>query len=498
VSLPRPSSTSAASTPGSPQVEAGTHRPAATTATANSAPLTQSDKDWRGTRTGCSSARDAPFFSLTPAHPAADRFPAFAGARAARLARVPDVSTFAPLRVRPFGRLLASYAVNETGDVLGAIALAILVFDRTGDPLAVAALLVAGKFAAAFVAPALTARVDQLAMRPVLTGAYVVEALLFVGLAALAGRFSLPVVLLLAFLDGTVALTARALTRGVVAATLGPAELLRAGNGLLNIVFAAASVGGAVAAGALVAAADPATALYADAASFAGAAVLMLTCRALPAAHEERTSFSARLREGLHFTARHRVLRLLLGGQALALVLFTLAVPVQVVYAKRTLDAGNLGFGLLSAAWGAGIVVGSGIFLLVRRRSPLGVVLASTAAVGLSYVGMAAVPHLGTACAFSVLGGVGNGIQWVSVVTLLQERTPGDLQARVSGLLESIGAALPGVGFLLGGVLASVLSAPATYAIAGGGVLVLVAAGAVLGLAALRPRPRPAAPSGGA
>ena len=53
----------------------------------------------------------------------------------------------------------------------------------------------------------------------------------------------------------------------------------------------------------------------------------------------------------------------------------------------------------------------------------------------------------------SVLGGAGNGVQWVAVMTALQEATPPEYQARMSGLLESIGAAMPGVGFLLGGTI---------------------------------------------
>ena len=57
------------------------------------------------------------------------------------------------------------------------------------------------------------------------------------------------------------------------------------------------------------------------------------------------------------------------------------------------------------------------------------------------------------ACVMSVVGGAGNGVQWVAVMTALQEATPPEYQARMSGLLESIGAAMPGVGYLLGGVL---------------------------------------------
>ena len=37
------------------------------------------------------------------------------------------------MRVKPFGRLLASYTVNEIGDAVGIVALAILVYDRTQE-----------------------------------------------------------------------------------------------------------------------------------------------------------------------------------------------------------------------------------------------------------------------------------------------------------------------------------------------------------------------------
>ena len=52
---------------------------------------------------------------------------------------------------------------------------------------------------------------------------------------------------------------------------------------------------------------------------------------------------------------------------------------------------------------------------------------------------MAGAQTLFVACVLSVLGGAGNGIQWVSVMTALQEATPADYQARVVGLLESLG-----------------------------------------------------------
>jgi MFS family permease len=174
--------------------------------------------------------------------------------------------------------------------------------------------------------------------------------------------------------------------------------------------------------------------------------------------------------------------RLLLIGQAVALVLFTLVIPIEVIYAKESLGTSDAGFGILLASWGAGIVVGSLVYLLIRQRSALALIIVSTALVGIAYLGLATAETLLVACLVSVLGGAGNGVQWISVVTTLQEMTPTDYQARIVGLLESLGAAMPGVGYLIGGTLVALGSPRTAYAVAGAGVLALV-------LAALLVRP---------
>ena len=383
----------------------------------------------------------------------------------------------ASLGVRPFGRLLSSYTLNELGDSVGVVALAILVYDRTEDVAATAAFFVVGKFLPALVAPALTARLDQVALRRSLPGIYVVEALVFAALALVAdGRFVLALVLLLALVDGTLAVTARGLTRGAVGAVLEPAGRLKEGNALMNIGFALSSVGGAALAGLLVSQVGLATALLVDAASFLVIALIIGSARGLPHVDMTRQPWRERLGEGLRFVRGHRAIRLLLSGQAIALVLFTLVIPIEVVYAKQSLGTTDAGFGILLASWGAGIVVGSLVYLLVKSRSALALIIVSTAGIGAGYLGMAAADTLLVACAFSALGGTGNGVQWIAVMTALQEATPREYQARVTGLLESLGAGIPGVGYLLGGVLASIGTPRTAYAVAGGGVLVLVVA----------------------
>jgi MFS family permease len=148
-------------------------------------------------------------------------------------------------------------------------------------------------------------------------------------------------------------------------------------------------------------------------------------------------------------------------------------VPIEVVYAKESLGTGNRGFGLLLTAWGVGIVLGSLVFARARGR-PLTLIALSTALVGVAYIGMASAGTLAVACVISVAGGCGNGIQWVSVMTSLQQVTAPDLQARIVGLLESVGAAMPGLGFLLGGAITAAVDPRAAYAVAGAGILVVL------------------------
>jgi MFS family permease len=388
-----------------------------------------------------------------------------------------------PLRVRPFGRLLGSYTVNDLGDSIGVVALSILVYDQTESVAPTAGFFLFAKFLPALLATALTAHLDRFGLRRTLPGLYTVEAIVFALLAFVADddRFFLPLVLALGAIDGTLAITGRGLTRGAVAVLLQPKELLSEGNALMNIGFALSSVFGAALAGALIAAFGVSVALLVDAASFAVIAVVLVVANDLPdPEHEDRTPWRERFLDGLEFAREFRPVRTLLIGQALALICFTIVVPIEVIYAKESLETTNAGFGILMSSWGAGIVLGSLLFLWLKSRVGLVMILLASAAVGVAYLGMSQAGTLAVACAFSVIGGAGNGVQWVAVMTQLQEATPPEFQSRMAGLLESLGAAMPGVGFLAGGTIVALASPRTAFACAGIGILVLVIVAAIL------------------
>jgi MFS family permease len=275
--------------------------------------------------------------------------------------------------------------------------------------------------------------------------------------------------------DGALALAARAITRAVVARALEPSGELRAGNAILNVAFTVGAAVGPGIAGLIVAGFGVQTALLLDAISFYLIACILLSTRSMPELEPEAGRFRERLRAGLDYIRQIPALRQLLVAQSGALVFFAAVLPIEVIYVKDVLGAGDSGYGLLLASWGAGMVLGSIVFASVRRRPLPRLLFFSTLTVAAGYLGLAAAPSLALACAASVLGGTGNGVQWVSAVSAVQELSRQSMQARVVSVLESLAAAMPGVGFVLGGLVASVAEPRATFLVAGVGIIGIVA-----------------------
>jgi MFS family permease len=378
--------------------------------------------------------------------------------------------------MRVFRRLAVSYAINELGDWMGIVALSVLVFDRTGSAVATAGLFLGTRFLPALLAPIVVARVEQPPPRFALPAIYCGEAAAFAALALLAGgSFSLAAVIAVATVDGTLALTGRSLMRAVIAALLEPTGELRNGNALLNVVLTTGAALGPALAGILIAGFGVQTALLLDAASFYTIAWIVFRTGSLPQAKPEDGHTRERIRAGIAYLRKQSTLRWLLFAQGAAFVFFAAVIPIEVVYAKETLGTGDSGYGIMLASWGGGMVLGSLIFAGAQRVALPILLFFSTLAVGAGYLGLAAAPTLAAACAASVLGGAGNGVQWVSAISAVQELTESAMQARIMSVLWSIGAAMPGVGYALGAATAVLFDPRATFLVAGLGVLAIAA-----------------------
>jgi len=387
-------------------------------------------------------------------------------------------------RIAEFRALLVSYVINRAGDVVGALALAIIVLGATRSAIATAALFLATQFVPGLVGPFLVARIGGITPGRILPVCYLVEACVFLGLAAVARHTTVALIIALAFADGTLAFAARSVTRATTASTLIPHDLMPEGKAAFNVALAAATVAGPVLGGAVLALLGPTTALAADGVSFLVAALLILCTRELrtPVAKSADSAGATRrrhLRATFGYVAGNASLRALVFGEGIAFIFFYLVVPVTVIYATRSLHAGPAGYAAILASWGAGAVIGSAVHVRVARRVGHAGVLISTAAVAIAYLGTGLAPTLLVACVCSVLGGMGNGTQWASVETAVHQLVDEQFRLRVSALLESMAAVAPGVGIVVGGALTALFSPRAAYLAAGAGLLALIGAAAL-------------------
>jgi MFS family permease len=379
------------------------------------------------------------------------------------------------LRIVAYRRLLTAYVLNELAWSVGTLALALLVYRRTGSAIGSAAFFLCSQFLPALLSPALVARLDRASVRRVLPVLYAVEALLFGALAYLSHHFLLVPLLVLALADGAIAATARSLATAARTEILRPLDLLHEGNALGSFAFSGAYMAGPVIGGAVVAAGGTLAALLVNCGLFAIVGVF-LAITALPGAKPEAGSALSRLGSGLAHVRSDPVLRGLLTMQAIGLCVFTITIPVEVVYAQHVLHAGADGYGLLLGVWGGGAVAGSVVYARFRRRTATVLIAGSALALAAGFAVMSAAPSLILALIGAAVAGAGNSVEWVAWRTAIQERTPDRWMALMMSLADSMSMLAPGVGILAGGLIAQFTSSRVAFAVAAGGSLLFAVA----------------------
>jgi predicted MFS family arabinose efflux permease len=264
------------------------------------------------------------------------------------------------------------------------------------------------------------------------------------------------------------------------------AQELSSANALTYSSDRAVEVLGALAAGLLVASLGE-RAFYIDALTFLVSAALLLRVRI----DEQRRALvwgaiGDEALRGLRFLWRHEVLR----ANTLFSLACQLSLPVvaslapSLIFQRFAAGSAEMGaseFGIAEGAIAAGAVV-SGIFIVpALARMPKGrLLLVGFAVYGVVLIALAAAPTFEIAVILFALGGVVNVLFYVSNVTLSQELTPADLQARVFGARIALLnlSWLPVI--VLSGALADLASVPVLIAVAGGVTVVCAAIGAFI------------------
>lgn len=396
-------------------------------------------------------------------------------------------------RIPVYRRLLAAYGLNELTWGIGTVALAVLVYRQTGSALGATAFFICSQFLPALLSPALVARVVGQPPRRVLPMLYGLEAILFGVLAWMTSQFSLVPVLAVAAIDGIVALSARVLARSATVEVLRPLDLLHEGNAGINFAFTGAFMVGPAMGGAIVAAGGTVAALLVNCGLFAGITMVLATAASLPDANPEEATGGSVLQR-LRMAARHArtdpPTRAILILQAFGMVVGTISIPVEVVFAQHTLHAGAGGYGAMLSGWGAGAIVGSAAYARWRRRPGRALITVSAAALAAGFAIMAVAPGIAVAVVGSAVGGFGNGVGSVAERTMLQEYTPQRWMSLMMSLNESLSQAVPGLGFVIGGAITALTNPRLALGAGALGSLIVTAAAWIMlspGRIGLRP-----------
>ena len=406
-----------------------------------------------------------------------------------RLILAANRRTFSSLRKhRNYRLFFAGQVVSVTGTWMQNIATAWLVLTLTHSPVAVGVLALCQFLPFSVFGLFTGVLVDRLDARRAVIGTQAVSLVFAAALAALTlgGAIQLWEVYVLTALRGTVLVLDAPARQALTFRMVGRNELPNA-VALNSSLFNAARVVGPAFGGLVVAAAGIGYAFAANAGSFLAvlaALLLMRTSELFPVERpEERPHLFAGTREALEYLRAAPLAALAL---ATVLVVSTFSFNFNVllpVLAKTTLGGGPQVFGLISACFGAGALLGALVSASLGRAT-WRVLLVGTAGFGLAQLALAPAASVGAAAAFLFLAGASFTLWTSNANAMLQLQAPDSLRGRVVGLYYFAFNGSTPVGGLLAGWLAAVGGTLAAFLVSGGASLAVTG----LAVAALRRR----------
>lgn len=368
--------------------------------------------------------------------------------------------------VPEFRALWAAQTLSYIGDQFAQVALAILVYDRTGS-----ALLTALTYALTYLppilgGPVLSGLADILPRRRVMVVCDVIRAVL-VAVMAIEG---MPFPVLCVLLFGIVLLGSPfTAARAAVLPDVLPGDAYVAGSAINNITHQATQMLGFLAGGAVVAAVGTSQALAIDSATFVISALILVAgvkVRPAPAREgSERPSLWATTRDGARLVFGDPTLRALIAFAWLCgfyIVPEGLAAPYG-----DSLGGGPVTIGLLMSAIPAGMVVGA--FAYSRLVAPSARIRLMGWMAMLScapLIGSALSPPLWGVLALWFLSGIGGAYQLAANAAFVAA-VPASGRGQAFGLAQSGILAAQGMGILVAGALAQVMGPEPVVALAG-------------------------------
>ena len=343
------------------------------------------------------------------------------------------------LRQRDVAILVLATVVSVTGDAAAVIALLLRLHAHGGSGWSIAALMLASGAPMIVLSPLAGALADRIDSRTAIAGSAVAQSIC----AALLTQFSgtaatLALVALLAACGTIVSPSVGALLPRAV-----PEDRIVEASSYQQTAFVVGNLAGPALGGLLTGLFGSRAPLELDAISFLVMAIAIFFVRTRRHVSRESTEPQVR-RSGFRILWEDGVLRAVIATMA-ALILAAGAVNVAEVFLmKDALHTSDVVFGIVSAMWMAGMIVGSTATPRLGRTTPallrvMGAALLVGAA-GLVAAGLSPVWPL--AAAAFLVGGIGNGGLSVACRTIVTLRVPDAYRGRVFGVMTgSINAA---------------------------------------------------------
>jgi MFS family permease len=372
--------------------------------------------------------------------------------------------TFRALHHRDFRLLWGGLVVSAIGTWMQIVAQSLLVLKIThGSAFALGTVSLAQALAFFLFALVGGSVADHIDKRRLLlftqTGSATLAILL--GFLTLFGVIQLWMILVLAFLNGTL-LSFDQPARGALVPVLVPPEDLGNAISLQAMVFNGASTLGPALAGFGVAALGYAGNFFLNGASFLGVLIALYFMR-VPSVPIHRQSTFQAIRAALASVRRDSVLPWVLSGYAALLFLGPSAALILPVYAVKILHVGPERLGLLFSAAGVGTILGA-LFLASLGSSPRRgpIYLTGIFIWVAALTGFALSRYFWISMAALLVFGIGQTLAGTTTTTLLQTRVLPQMRGRVMSLNTLVIMGIRPLGDFPAGALIAGIGAPAT------------------------------------
>jgi MFS family permease len=375
----------------------------------------------------------------------------------------PNVSTAARSDVR---KLAVGRFLSFTGSIAAGTALNFTLFDQTGSAWWVALSLFLTWGVRGFFSPVAGAIGDRFDRRIVMIVSELGGAVAWVLASFFVGS---PAVLLgFAFASSVIESPFQPAVGAAIPNVAGEENLSWA-NSLIGVGRYAGLAVGPLVGGVLVATAGSRWVFLANALSFVVSAVLVASIHVSFSARDEANEAEERHRTlmvGFRFIRRDRVLRQLLLSYFVFIIGMAGTLIADPVLADE-FHVGSVGYGALTACWGAGTIVGAWLGRHVREEREGWWMFGFSGLVALTGFAVALSPWFWLVLVWIVGFGLADGPTQVVEQNLLQRRTPDHVRSRVMGAWESIMHVALVVSFLLGGLIVPIVGGRGAYAFGG-------------------------------